>query len=198
MELLEQDVRDEIAFSGTPDVISRYFTQFFFMNVDGIEGHDQYIYQHSNHNCVVGMADTHPIVREGKTVTQINFKPAKLDHLSMQVKGKTKKGGHWMQEAMKLCDVTCADGSMYSFFACVKGHLIEVNKRLADDPTLLQRKARKEGYIAIIKPKWTEQKTACSHLSTYSAFMQKRFGASALSATPSNAAQDAPPQKLPT
>jgi len=54
-----------------------------------------------------------------------------------------------MQEAMKLCDVTCADGSMYSFFACVKGHLIEVNKRLADDPTLLQRKVMWVGVLLL-------------------------------------------------
>ena len=60
-------------------------------DVDGIEGHDMYVYQHSNHNCIIGAAETHPIVREGKTVTHINFQPGKIDHLKLQIKGKGKK-----------------------------------------------------------------------------------------------------------
>jgi hypothetical protein len=32
MELLEEDERDEIPFSGIPDVISRYYIQYFFMS----------------------------------------------------------------------------------------------------------------------------------------------------------------------
>jgi hypothetical protein len=50
-----------------------------------------YVYQHSNHNCIIGAAETHPIVREGKTVTHINFQPGKIDHLKLQIKGKGKK-----------------------------------------------------------------------------------------------------------
>jgi hypothetical protein len=52
-----------------------------------------YVYQHSNHNCIVGVADTHPLVREGKTVTKINFSPGggKVDHLKMKITGKGKK-----------------------------------------------------------------------------------------------------------
>jgi hypothetical protein len=30
MELLEEDERDEIPFSGIPDVISRYYIQFYY------------------------------------------------------------------------------------------------------------------------------------------------------------------------
>lgn len=69
----------------------RHPTDLSSQDADGVEGHDQYVYQHSNHNCIIGVAETHPLVREGKTVTHVNFKPDKLDHMNMQVRGKTKK-----------------------------------------------------------------------------------------------------------
>lgn len=34
MELLEEDERDEISFSGVPDPISRYFIQYFKLGED--------------------------------------------------------------------------------------------------------------------------------------------------------------------
>lgn len=60
----------------------------------------------------------------------------------IQVKTYTNsiKGGQFMHEKAKLCVVTCSDGSTYALEACVRGHLIEVNKNLAQDPTLLTRK----------------------------------------------------------
>lgn len=71
--------------SGIPDVIGRYYYQYVNPN-----GH-QYLYQHTNHICVVGLAKDHPILKEGKTVKGISFKSGKFDYSQIEVSGRTKK-----------------------------------------------------------------------------------------------------------
>jgi glycine cleavage system H lipoate-binding protein len=41
-----------------------------------------------------------------------------------------------------LCRVACTDGRSFTLRACVAGQLIEVNKRLRDQPALLQTAVR--------------------------------------------------------
>jgi len=45
-----------------------------------------------------------------------------------------------MEPATQICAITCEDGTEYPFFASVRARLIEVNDRLAKEPTLLSTK----------------------------------------------------------
>jgi len=71
--------------SGIPDVVGRYYYQYVTPNGE------QYLYQHTNHICVVGLAKEHPIIKEGKTVKSVNFKSGKFDYSQIEVSGKAKK-----------------------------------------------------------------------------------------------------------
>ena len=87
--------------------------------------------------CIIGLAASHSIPRLGKQVASINYNVGKVDRLQNQVQGKRKKGGIWMEVSSPLCEIKCTDGSEFLVLACVRGHLIEINRRLVDDPSLL-------------------------------------------------------------
>lgn len=140
-----------------PSFIERYTTQRFHTTE---RGEDEWVCQHSNKLILVGIAPTHPIVAvAGRSVAKVDFAASgsrEKSLLDMKVSGKGKKGGVWVQRDTALCEVTMSDGAVYKVRACVRGTLIEVNARLAEDPGLLQRKANTEGYVAIIRPKLDE------------------------------------------
>jgi glycine cleavage system H lipoate-binding protein len=80
-------------------------------------------------------------------------------------------------EESRLCDVICDDGSRYKVRSSIKGHLLEMNERLKEEPHLLNSKASTEGFIAIIRPKKEEETKVCSKLLTeekYLAMLQNK------------------------
>jgi hypothetical protein len=141
--------------------------------------------------CIVGLAASHSIVKERKSVVAINYDVGGTDRSQNQVKGKRKKGGIWLEVNSLLCEIRCADGYEYRVRACVRGHLLEVNPRLQHDLSLLsspdkvccgceqrmhrlmpdwckltrwRMQASTEGFICIIKPTFQEADTAGNHL----------------------------------
>ena len=50
------------------------------------------------------------------------------------------QGAQMMSETGVLCLVTCSDDSVYPIYSCVKGKLVEVNRRLLDNPSLIVSK----------------------------------------------------------
>ncbi|KAL6070035.1 Actin-binding transcription modulator [Balamuthia mandrillaris] len=161
---------------GIGGVIDRYYKQYYAVDVNGKERHDQYIYKHSNHMCVVGVAPTHPCLQEGRTVVAVNFKPGKQDHASVKVVGKTKRGGHWLEPSGQLCELTCDDGTTYTVHACVRARLLEINERLKTTPSLVSTHPSKEGYIAILVPKFAEYGKVCAGLLSAEQWRKLRTG----------------------
>ncbi|KAI0231520.1 Protein Abitram [Lamellibrachia satsuma] len=132
-------------------VVDRYFTKRYVTDINNKHGEDQCVLMHSNRICVITLAPSHPILDEGKSVTQVNFKVnAHMDRLNNKVTGKAKKGAQMLDSRSLLCFVTCTDGSTYTLRSCIKGGLIEANEQLVDHPELLTQKPSTNGYIAII------------------------------------------------
>jgi len=56
-----------------------------------------------------------------------------------------------------ICDVTVSDGSTFRLYACVRGSIIEINRRLIDEPQLLSSDPLGQGYVAVLLPKLAEK-----------------------------------------
>ncbi|XP_071961731.1 protein Abitram-like [Antedon mediterranea] len=136
-----------------PSVIERYFRRGFKLDMKGPE-EDFCILKHSNRVCLLTLAPSHPIVKNTKTVKNVDFQvSSKMNRLDNKVSGKSKKGGQWLNPTSALCCVTCDDDSNYTMYSCIRGKLAEVNEKLLKTPNLLKEKYDKDGYIAIILPK---------------------------------------------
>lgn len=71
---------------------------------------------------------------EKKAVNKIEFVQQSMDNT---VSGKFKKGGFKLKPNSVLCKISCEDESIYSVVACIKSSLIEINKRLINNPQWL-------------------------------------------------------------
>lgn len=120
------------------------------------------------------MAPSHPIIRQGKVVSLVDYNVTKQNRLQNKVVGKSKKGGIWLEPLSPLCDVTCTDGSKYRFYSCIRGHLLEVNENLIAKPDMLRTKAASDGYLAIINPKFNDFPSITEKLLSPEAFQQLR------------------------
>jgi hypothetical protein len=108
--LIDPDIDVELV--RPPAVSERYYQgACFFCNIKDTPSHDQFVLQHSNGLCVIGVAASHPLRDPaGPKVTAVVFRK---DLLSNKPSGKKKIGASWMNELSPLCDVTCDDGSTY-------------------------------------------------------------------------------------
>lgn len=137
----------------SPSVVDRYFTRYYRI-FPVKEDEDHLILLLSNRICLIGLAPNHIALKKG--VAKIRYDIGNIDRGSNQVKGKSKKGGMALQPNSTIAIVECKDGSEYRIQSCVTGKLIEMNKKINDDPDILKNEER--GYIAIllIKPENTD------------------------------------------
>ncbi|XP_077514938.1 protein Abitram isoform X3 [Amblyomma americanum] len=136
-----------------PSVTERYYKPRFLLDANGQKGHDQCALFHSNRIVLITLAPSHPILKENKAVTKVDYQVnEKLNRLNNQVSGKWKKGGQKLQKESALCIVTCSDGQTYTIVSTVPGSLIEVNEHLTTSPERLTEKTWSSGYIAIVLP----------------------------------------------
>ncbi|CAG5123453.1 unnamed protein product [Candidula unifasciata] len=135
-----------------PNVVDRYFKRRYKIDMQNKVGEDAMVLSHSNRVCVVCLADSHPVLKEKKTVTKVSFESAKWNRMDNKFSGKNKRGAQWLDVNSPLCEVTCSDGSVYTICCCVKGQLIEVNENLINHPELVMRKPCGEGYLAVLLP----------------------------------------------
>lgn len=153
-------------------VVDRYFTKRYVTDINKKEGEDQCILMHSNRICVITLAPSHPILMEGKSVMNVNFKVnAHMDRLDNKVTGKAKKGAQMLDSRSLLCFVTCTDGSTYTLRSCIKGGLIEANDQLVDHPELLTQKSSTDGYIAIILTRLQSHENEMKKLLTHEQYL---------------------------
>eukprot|EP01132_Coremiostelium_polycephalum_P007956 gene7956-9786_t len=133
-------------------VIERYYTQYYMIDVSNKINEDQYINQHSNGLCIIGIAPSHPVL--SKDIIKIEFKENLLNN---EVSGTSKKGGFRLQKETIVCEIQCSDSTTYSLRTCIKGKLLEVNKLLISNPSLLKTSSSTNGYLAIIDPMTTDK-----------------------------------------
>ncbi|KAF1335634.1 Peptidase, partial [Globisporangium splendens] len=118
-------------------MIERYYTELFSCDMMDKKMEDQYVHMHSNRLCVVGVASSHPVMKE--EIEAVEFSPNVLDN---KVSGKKKKGGQFMVPTTILCQIKCKSGASYAIRSCIRGALLEVNEKLLERPQLLQEKPK--------------------------------------------------------
>eukprot|EP00965_Chrysotila_dentata_P214733 6188352-Pleurochrysis_carterae.AAC.2 len=126
-----------------PSVLERYYTAHCTSN-------HQTLHVHSNGLCLLGISPDHPKLQPPLKVTSVAFR----DHdsknlLTNDVHGKKKAGAVFLLPRDMICQVgisqakeehkacfrvTVSDGSTFVVYACVRGSVIEINRRLLDNP----------------------------------------------------------------
>ncbi|NP_001006383.2 protein Abitram isoform 3 [Gallus gallus] len=146
---------------------ARYFTRWYKADVKGRPCEDFCVLQHSNRICVITLAEAHPLLQPGKTITSINYQISpNCSRLQNKVSGKSKRGAQFLTELAPLCRIASSDGEEYTIYSCIRGRLIEVNENILSNPALLQEKPSTEGYIAVVLPKFEESKSVTQGLLT--------------------------------
>ena len=107
---------------------------------------DQFVHIHKNELCIVGVAKTHSMFAEGRTVSKVEYKQD-----CSEISGKKKKGAPRIEQCSVLAVVTCSDGTEWAVRGAVPSRLIEINERLIADPSLLQRMSWTEGFIGVVR-----------------------------------------------
>ncbi|XP_037120135.1 protein Abitram [Syngnathus acus] len=162
---MDDDVEHKVGDAAAPSVIDRYYTRWYRADMKGKPCEDHCILQHSNRICVITLAETHPLLEKGRTITKINYQISKsCSRLNNKVSGKSKRGGQFLTEFAPLCRISCTDGTEFTVYSCIRGHLLEVNENILERPALLQEKPSTNGYIAIILPKFEESKSITENL----------------------------------
>ncbi|XP_017548282.1 protein Abitram [Pygocentrus nattereri] len=150
-----------------PSVTDRYYTRWYKTDMKGKPCEDHCILQHSNRICVITLAESHPILQNGRKIKSINYRISDgCSRLNNKVSGKSKRGGQFLTEFAPLCRITCTDNIEYTIFSCIRGRLLEVNEDILKQPDLLLEKPSTEGYIAVILPKLEESKSITNGLLT--------------------------------
>ncbi|XP_075995553.1 protein Abitram [Genypterus blacodes] len=148
-----------------PSVIERYYTRWYRADMKGKPCEDHCVLQHSNRICVVTLAETHPILQDGRTIKSINYQISHgCSRLKNKVSGKSKRGAQFVTDFAPLCRITCTDETEYTIYSCIRGRLLEVNENILETPSLLLKKPSTEGYIAVILPKFEESKSITENL----------------------------------
>ncbi|XP_004073855.1 protein Simiate [Oryzias latipes] len=148
-----------------PSIIDRYYTRWYRADMKGQPCEDHCILQHSNRICVVTLAETHPVLQNGRTIKTINYQISNgCSRLNNKVSGKSKRGGQFLTDFAPLCRITCTDETKYTIYSCIRGRLLEVNENILERPNLLLEKPSTEGYIAVILPKFEESKSVTENL----------------------------------
>ena len=135
-----------------PSVLERYYNTYTTSN-------HQALHVHSNGICLLGLARTHAALQPGVRVTRVAFR----DHdgknlLATDVRGKRKNGAIFFNPRDMVCELGTSDGATHTLYACVRARVIEINRRLVDDPSLLAD-AHLGGYVAVLMPKIDEKRS---------------------------------------
>lgn len=128
-------------------------------------GEDTCVMMHSNRLCLIGLSYNHPIIKQNKTISKVNFELGpNCNRLENNVSGKGKRGAQILGKISAVCEVQCTDGSAYIVQAGVRGKLVEINERLLTTPQLAATHAQSEGFLAVILPKLHEAEYAVKTL----------------------------------
>ncbi|KAN0028969.1 hypothetical protein ACTFIV_010837 [Dictyostelium citrinum] len=131
-------------------LIERYYSQYYFIDTTSTDPNiteDQYVNQHTNELAVIGVAPSHPVLQQ--EIEKIEFRENAINN---EVSGVRKTGGFKLQSNTILCVITCSNGKEYFLRSCIKGKLLEINKELINNPSLLKTNHATSGFLAIVEP----------------------------------------------
>ena len=140
------------------NVVEDNFSRYYAVNE--INHFDNYVDKHYNDMYMIGIAPSHPIRIRKLPIKGISFEIGKRTIKSFEVSGKKKTGAIKLQNNTKLCHIfidwaNCKkeenDPEFYVFSPMITGKVIEINKRLIDNPSLIIDNGDIEGWIAIVE-----------------------------------------------
>ena len=142
-----------------PSVLQRYYTTFTTSN-------HQSVHVHSNGLSVLGISRSHPLIQPPWRVTDVAFRSHDSKNLlKAEVTGKKKSGAHFMSEHDMIATVTVSDDAQeppatqtFKLYSCIRGSVIEVNRRLIGEPGLLGAEPDGAGFLCVMLPKIDEKK----------------------------------------
>ena len=97
--------------------VERDYTHYFALDVGGEAGADQYVYQHFNTLCMVGIAPSSIVFAGGRKVTQVDFDVGRGGDKSDAPKpsGKKKKGAMYVNRNQRCCTTLPAPKRLTGF-----------------------------------------------------------------------------------
>ncbi|XP_051926648.1 protein Abitram isoform X3 [Hippocampus zosterae] len=138
---MDDDEEHKDGEAAPPSVIDRYYTRWYKADMKGKPCEDHCILQHSNRICIITLAETHPLLEKGRTISNIDYKISNgCSRLNNKVSGKSKRGGQFLTEFSPLCRITCTDETQFTVYSCIRGRLLEVNENILERPALLREK----------------------------------------------------------
>lgn len=169
-------------FKTPPSLVERAFTPYYTRNIRNKEGNDQYIFQHFNELCIVGLAPSHSVFQQPRALKETGQEeganerkegeekkeePLRFTTITPNpaLKPSAPKKLHGVRPndpATLLCTIERSDGCSFPVYFGVYGCFVEFNARLfsaSSTPALddlLRNKTTTEGHIAILLPKTKE------------------------------------------
>lgn len=141
-----------------PSVVDRYYQRYTWNTEKQFKGYSgpTRILKHSNRILISCLHPDHPVRKQ--TIKSVTYQISeKCNRAANKVSGKRKKGGQWLNETAPILSVTTEESPEPILIqAGVRGHLIETNKKIVENPDLLFSASEGAGYLAIILPKGSE------------------------------------------
>jgi hypothetical protein len=137
-----------MTWSELASVLQREYTTFTTANHQTVHIRD------SGQLCVLGVAKSHPQIQSPNEVTHVSFSSSTCSLLHTEPAGKKKIGACRVRPGDEIATVRTSDGGSFRIFACMAGAVIEINRRLVDEPGLLMRAA---GYLCVLQPQGSRQ-----------------------------------------
>ncbi|KRX08952.1 Single hybrid motif [Pseudocohnilembus persalinus] len=144
---------DAFHLSRSDNFISRYFQKFYkkYSNQEKQQNLDQYIYQHKNELCIVGLSPYHEIRKNKLKIKSISFDCIYQGDLNDFVSGRLKKKSIQTGSHINIAVITCENGQIFKVKGIINGQIMELNTNLIENPQWIIDHGDDKGYIAIIE-----------------------------------------------
>lgn len=127
----------------------KYCVEF---NKEGVNN-DVLLRFHTNKLVLITLAKGHDIIRQEKSIEDINFKVKGVNRTEISLSGKKKHGAKKLKQDSVLCYIRCKDDEReYPVYTSIPASLIEVNSHILKKPQLLVSDYKKFGYIGVLYP----------------------------------------------
>eukprot|EP00761_Pharyngomonas_kirbyi_P001925 gb/GECH01001929.1/.p1 GENE.gb/GECH01001929.1/~~gb/GECH01001929.1/.p1 ORF type:complete len:144 (+),score=23.20 gb/GECH01001929.1/:1-432(+) len=130
----------------TMPFIENNFSYVTPLNSENESLSNQYGIRYDNGICLVGLTKQNQVIKS--SIKNLTFYP---NIVNTNVQGKKKRGAKMIKRNTKICSIECEDNTIYDFVPGFNGLLVEINKRLTSEVTLINKKPEKEGWICILQ-----------------------------------------------
>ena len=143
--MLEQCPQREPCWPPVPTELARTYTRHGTANL-------QCVHLHANGLMVLALLPHHPLRQPDAHIAKVAYttdRAKNKDLHNLDVRGGKKAGAAHVAPRDVVCQVTDADGRVTELYACVRAKVVQINRRLINEPQLLADPSE-EGWIAVM------------------------------------------------